>query len=59
MDKNEKIRNAITEAGLKYWEVAAEVGIHRATLCEWLRLPLSEERFQRIQAAINQLSGKE
>lgn len=55
MDKNEKVRNAIAEAGLHYWKVAAEIGIHRVTLCEWLRLPLSEERYQKICKAIDRL----
>lgn len=58
MDANKKIRDSITRAGFHYWEVAAEIGIHRVTLCEWLRLPLTKERYQKIQAAIDRLTER-
>ena len=38
---NEKIRNAIKESGIKYWELAMRIGISDATLTRWLRKPLT------------------
>lgn len=55
---NEKIRKQIADAGLRYWEVAAEIGIHRITLSNWLHFPLTGERLERVQAAIKKLSEK-
>lgn len=54
--KNKKIRQAIENQGLKYWEVAAEIGINRCTLTEWLRQELTGDRLARVENAINQLS---
>lgn len=57
--QNIEIRNAIIAARLKYYEVAAAVGISPSVLSVWLRHELTSERLERVQAAINQLSGKE
>lgn len=54
---NLEIRSAISEAGLKHWQVADAAGISEATLCVWLRKPLSNEREKRVKAAINQLKA--
>ena len=57
--KNKKIRQQISDAGLRHWEVADLIGISSYTLSVWLRHELTGERLERVQAAINQLSGKE
>lgn len=55
--KNKKIRDAIEEAGLRHWQLADEIGICPATLCIWLRHELTGERLERVQAALEALSG--
>lgn len=55
---NEKIREKIADAGLRYWQVAYAAGISEATLCVWLRKPLTEEREKRIMSAIEVLSSE-
>ena len=54
---NLEIRSAISNAGLRHWQVADAVGISEATLCVWLRRPLSNEREKRVTDAINQLKA--
>lgn len=56
---NQELRDAISRAGLRHWQVALAAGISEATLCVWLRTPLSDKRLNRIQAAITTLSGGE
>lgn len=56
--KNQEIRNSITNAGLKHWQVAEAAGVSPYTLCVWLRTELSGERLERVQAAIKKLSEK-
>lgn len=53
---NEEIRKTVARTGLRYWQVAAEVGVNRATLCEWLRFPLTGDRLARVEAAIEKLT---
>ncbi len=53
--KNKDIRQTIENAGLRYWEVAETIGVHPATLCAWLRRPLSGNRLERVQKAIDKL----
>lgn len=56
---NKTIRDQIADAGLRHWEVADLIGISSYTLSVWLRHELTGERLERVQAAINRLSGKE
>lgn len=53
---NELIRTAIKAKRLRYWEVAAEVGISDTRFSVWLRTPLNDERRQRILDAIAKLT---
>ena len=53
---NERIRRAARIANVPLYAVAHAVGVSEATLGRWLRVPLSEEREQRIMAAISELS---
>ena len=52
---NKAIRDAIDTAGLAYWEVAGQVGIHATTLTVWLRTPLTKEQSARVNEALEQL----
>lgn len=56
---NDEIRKQIADAGLRYWEVVAEIGIHRVTFNDWLHFPLTGERLKRVQDAIKALTRKE
>lgn len=55
--KNKNIRSEIEKAGLRYWQVADKIGISPATFCVWLRHELTGERLERVQAALDALSG--
>ena len=57
---NEAIRNAIRDAGLKQWEVADAYGLCEGNFCRLLRHELTDERRQRVEAAIEKAkAGKE
>lgn len=53
---NSKIRNEIYDHHLRYWQVAAEIGISNSSLSVWLRTPLSDERRKRVEKAIDELT---
>lgn len=52
---NKAIRDAIDTAGLAYWQVAEQVGVHATTLTVWLRTPLDDEKEQKVSKAIDEL----
>lgn len=52
---NKKIREKIFINRLYHWQVANQLGISDATLSRWLRTPLSEDRKQRVEKAIDEL----
>lgn len=52
---NLEIRNSIKENRLRYWEVAEHVGISDTRFSAWLRLPLNDERKNRVLKAIEEL----
>lgn len=58
MKANLEIRQAAKQAHVTLWEVANHMGISEPTMTRWLRVELSEDRRQRILAAIEQL-GRE
>lgn len=45
---NQKIRNALSACGMKYWELADLLGIHPATLSAKLRHELPEKEQEEI-----------
>lgn len=49
---NAEIRQTIEDAGLKYWQVAEEIGITASTFTVWLRTPLTKERKKRVDDAL-------
>ena len=52
---NAEVRRAARIAGVPLWKVAASIGVSEITLSRWLRLPLSEEKENRILTAISML----
>ncbi|MCD8119425.1 MAG: hypothetical protein LUE29_08110 [Lachnospiraceae bacterium] len=55
--KNKEIRKQIEQAGLRYWQVAEAIGIYPSTFCIWLRQELTGSRLERVQKAIEELTG--
>lgn len=53
---NLRIRADIESNRLKYWQVADKVGISDSRFSVWLRTPLSDERRERVEKAIAELS---
>lgn len=52
---NINIRKAITDANLKHWQVANEIGVDCSTFCRWLRTELPADKEQAILEAIEKL----
>jgi len=52
---NKTIRKQIEQAGLAYWQVAEEIGVTAGTFTVWLRTPLTKERKERTEKAIDSL----
>ena len=55
MKENQGIRTAASSAGVPLWRVAVAIGVSEPTLTRWLRVPLTEDKEQRIMAAITTL----
>lgn len=55
---NLEIRQRISAAGFKYYEVAKEIGITPSMLSVWLRDDLDGERLERVNNAIESLKKK-
>lgn len=53
---NDDIREAITAAGLKNFEVADFMGVSESTFSRLLRKPIDEERRQAILNAVSELA---
>ncbi len=56
--KNTVVRTAIAKAGLYQWQIADVIGISEGTLTRWLRTELSDERREKVLAAIDRLTGE-
>lgn len=54
---NADIRAAIKESSLCQYQVAEKIGVSEFTFIRWMRNELSDERKQRILAAIKELSA--
>lgn len=54
---NADIRTAIRESNLCQYQVAEKIGVSKFTFIRWMRNELSDERKQRILAAIKELSA--
>ena len=56
--KNLDIRNKISEANLKYWEISEELGITDSTFSRRLRKELPEDEKTEILKIISELQSK-
>ncbi|MCI9331655.1 MAG: hypothetical protein HFG05_05700 [Oscillibacter sp.] len=56
--RNQDIRTAIEQAGLRHWWVAEELGIACGTLSNRLRKELPPEEKQEVLAAIRRLADR-
>ena len=59
MNRNQDIRRAAKDAGVKLWEIAEAIGISSAWLSVRLRKELTPDAKAEILAIINRLSGRE
>lgn len=53
---NMEIREEIQKKRLRYYEVAAAIGVTPVTLSVWMQTELTPERRERVQKAIASLS---
>ncbi len=56
---NEETRRKIERNGLRYWQIASELGVTAGTLTAWMREPLTTEKKKRVENAIKTLKAKE
>ncbi len=56
--KNEKIRQAILKNRIKYYEVAAVLGISPGTFSVWLREEFTPEREREVLKVIDSIVSK-
>ena len=57
--KNQDIRNEVTNAGLKLWQIAEKLGINDGNFSRMLRNELSDEKKAEIRAIIEELKDGE
>ncbi len=57
--RNQDIRNEVTNAGLKLWQIAEKLGINDGNFSRMLRKELSDEKKAEIRAIIEELKGGE
>lgn len=56
--KNKDIREAIEAAGVRYWQVANELGIADSTFSRKLRRELHADEKEKIFSIIERLAGE-
>lgn len=52
---NAELRDQIDRRGLHYWQVAQAAGISAGTFTLWMRTPLTPERQERVNKALEAL----
>lgn len=55
---NMDIRTEIDEAGVKMWQIAAELGVHQCTFSTWLRFELTDELKETVREAITKIKER-
>lgn len=56
--KNEKIRTAAKDAGVKLWQIAERVGLTDSNFSRKLRRELADEECERILRLIDELAAE-
>lgn len=54
---NTEIKKQMRLHDIKQWQLAEAIGVCERTLCVWLRHDLTGDRLQRVQAALDKLTG--
>ena len=57
MERNTEIRETIKKHRFYMYEVAEAAGISEPTLVRWMRLPLTDDHYKILAAAIEKLKG--
>ncbi len=56
--KNNEIRDRAKKYGVAFWQIADELGIAANTFSTWLRYELSNEKRERVMAAIDAIIAR-
>lgn len=54
--KNVEVRRLAKEKNVRHWQIADEIGVSESTFVHWLRKELSDEKKEKIIAAIEKIS---
>lgn len=57
MERNERIKKMLKKKRIYLYELAATMGISESTLIRWMRVPLTDEHFNRLMAALQTMKG--
>lgn len=55
---NIEIRNRAKRCGVFFWEIAKEIGVYPSTFTVWMRTEMSDERRQKVEAAIDAIIAR-
>ncbi|HIU57788.1 MAG TPA: helix-turn-helix transcriptional regulator [Candidatus Ornithomonoglobus merdipullorum] len=59
MERNERIRKILKKRRIYLYELAATMGISESTLIRWMRVPLTDEHYNRLTAALQTMKAGE
>lgn len=54
---NALIKSEIKQAGLFQYQIADKIGVSEQTLIRWLRYDLTQDKAERVRAAITELKN--
>ena len=58
MKSNEAVREKAYQKHVPLWKIADRVGICSMTLTRWLRTELSDEKYQKLMKAIDDIAAE-
>lgn len=53
--RNSDIREILKRRGIRHYDLAVECGVNKYTMSNWLAMPLTEQRRERILDAIDRI----
>lgn len=57
--RNQEIRQAAKEKGVRHWQIAAALNVHETTFVKHMRSELPQDERKKILAIIEELSKEE
>lgn len=55
---NEKIRKEMRAYEIYMWQIAEKLGVCEQTIIRWFRVPLSDNKLEKINKAISELKSE-